>query len=186
MSGAGAALRESIIIPEIDARAESVTIEDLVRTHSQTVFRVAYSVVRNHADAEDVAQETFLRAMKHGKLDEIENHKAWLVKIAWRLALDRTKKMPSEPLDHVIEVLRSDEPLADEAIHERQRSELLRQLLESLPADLREVTVLSTVEEMNSSDIGTVLGIPDGSVRNRLMRARQMMKQKLAAMLEKK
>ena len=186
MSGAGAALQETVIIPEIDARAESVTIEDLVRAYSQTVFRVAYSVVRNHADAEDVAQETFLRAMKHGKLDKIENHKAWLVKIAWRLALDRAKKITTQPLEDVIEVLKAGELPADDAIDARQRSELLRQLLESLPADLREATVLSTVEEMTSADIATVLGIPDGSVRNRLMRARQMMKQKLAAMLEKK
>lgn len=186
MSCAGAALREIVIIPEIAANTASVTMEDLVRAHAQTVFRVAYSLVRNHADAEDVVQETFLRVLKHGRMDKIENHRAWLVKIAWRLALDRAKKIPVEPLDDVMEVLRSNEPLADDAIHERQRGELLRQLLQSLPADLRKVTVLSTVEEMTSADIAGVLGIPDGSVRSRLMRARQMMKEKLAAMLEKK
>lgn len=186
MSWAGAALQENAIGEESEARAQSVTIEDLVRLHAQTVFRVAYSLVRNHADAEDVVQETFLRAWKHGRLDGIENYKAWLVKIAWRLALDRAKRIPAEPLEPMLETLRVAEGSLEDALEEQQRSELLRGLLQTLPPELREVTVLSTVEEMTSGDIATVLGIPEGSVRTRLMRARQMLKQKLAAKLEKK
>ena len=186
MSCAGAALRESAVIPESGERTAGVTIEDVVREHAQTIFRVAYSVLRNHADAEDVAQETFMRVMKHGRLNEIENHKAWLVKIAWRLALDRSRRQPEEPVDAIVETLRSGGPSAEEALHEQQRSELLRRLLTTLPADLREVVVLSTVEEMSSVDVADALGIPEGSVRTRLMRARQMLKQKLAAMMEKK
>jgi len=184
MSWAGAALREHIL--EFATKAESLTIDDLVRQHAQTVFRVAYSLVRNHADAEDLVQETFLRVMRHGRLDRIENHKAWLVKIAWRLALDRAKRIQPEPLDDVIERVRSAEGDLEDAIAAKQRSELLRHLLQTLPSDLREVTVLSTVQEMTSADIAAVVGIPEGSVRTRLMRARQMLKQKLAATLEKR
>jgi RNA polymerase sigma-70 factor, ECF subfamily len=183
MNGAGVALREKIL--ESGARAASVTIEQLVAAHAQTVFRVAYSVIRNHSDAEDVTQETFLRAVKHGRLHRIENHKAWLVKIAWRLALDRSKRISSEPLDQVIQTLPSTEEPLDQVINEQQRSEVLRKLLDTLPRDLREVVMLSTVEEMSSVDIAGVMGIPEGSVRTRLMRARAMLKQKLAAMLEK-
>ena len=84
------AWQESLL--EFERAASSVTVEDLVREHARTVFRVAFSVVRNHADAEDVVQETFLRATRFGKLNSIENHRAWLVKIAWRLALDRTRR----------------------------------------------------------------------------------------------
>jgi RNA polymerase sigma-70 factor (ECF subfamily) len=185
MSWAGTALRESAI-SESESKAQSVTVEELVRLHAQTVFRVAYSLVRNHADAEDVVQETFLRTMKKGRLDGIENHRAWLTKIAWRLALDRAKQIPPEPLEPMLETLRAAEGGLDDVLEEQQRSELLRGLLQTLPSDLREVTVLSTVEEMTSGDIAMVLGIPEGSVRTRLMRARQMLKQKLAAKLEKK
>ena len=185
MSSAGVALRESIIIPEM-AKPASTTIESLVLEHSPTVFKVAYSIVRNHADAEDIAQETFLKAMKHGRFDEIENHKAWLVKIAWRLAIDRTRRTVAEPLDDIIATLRSaDQPLED-AISEQQRSALMRKLVDALPPDLREVVVLSTAEDMTSADVASAMGIPEGSVRTRMMRARQMLKQKLAAMLEKK
>jgi len=183
MSSAGVALGGSIIISEIEKLART-TIEFLVLEHSRTIFKVAYSVVRNQEDAEDIAQETFLKAMKHGRFDEIENHKAWLAKIAWRLALDRVKRAPMEPLDDIIETLRStDQPLED-AIGEQQRSVLMRRLIDALPADLREVVVLSTVEEMTSADIASAMGIPEGSVRTRMMRARQMLKQKLATMLE--
>jgi RNA polymerase sigma-70 factor (ECF subfamily) len=186
MSWAGTASRGTAIGETIKRKVRSVTVEELVTLYAQMVFRVAYSLVRNHADAEDVVQETFLRAMRHDRLDGIENHSAWLNKIAWRLALDRAKRIPAEPLDPILETLRASKWSLEDAIEEQQRSELLRALLHTLPSDLREVTVLSTVEEMTSADIATVLGIPEGSVRTRLMRARLMLKQKLAAKLERK
>lgn len=171
---------------ELDETAASVTMEDLVREHARTIFRVAYSMVRNHADAEDVAQETFLRATRHGRLELIENHRAWLVKIAWRLALDRAKRLPDQPLEDVEATLRSAEGPLDEALSQEQRTLLLRKLIGTLPPDLRQVIVLSTVEEMANADIAQVLGIPEVSVRGRALRARQMLKQKLSAWLEKK
>jgi len=100
--------------------------------------------------------------------------------------VDRTKRAPIEPLDDIIETLRStDQPLED-VIDADQRSALMRRLIDALPSDLREAVVLSTVEEMTSADVASTMGIPEGSVRTRLMRARQMLKQKLAAMLERK
>jgi len=178
------AWQESLL--EIERTAASTTVEVLVREHAQTIFRVAYSVVRNHADAEDVVQETFLRATRFRNLSSIENHRAWLVKIAWRLALDRTRRAVHQPLDDVVATLSTADKPLDEALSEQQRSRLLRQLIATLPADLRDVIVLSTVNEMRSADIAEVLGIPEGSVRGRALRARQMLKQKLSAWLEKK
>jgi RNA polymerase sigma-70 factor (ECF subfamily) len=186
MSSAGAALPETITIAGIGSKAVSRTLEDLVRDHARTVFRVAYSVVRNHADAEDVVQETFLRAMKQGRLDRIGNPKAWLVKVAWRIAVDRAKRAKPEPLDDILDTLRSTDAPLDNAIDQQQRSELLHALLVTLPADLRQVVVLSTVDDMTSADVASAMGIPKGSVRTRMMRARQLLKQKLAAMLEKR
>lgn len=183
MSAVAMASRENIL--EVEQRA-AATIEDLVREHARTVFRVAYSVIRNHADAEDVAQETFLRATRHGRLESIENPRAWLVKIAWRLALDRRRRAPEEPLDDVADKLCSAEGPIDETLSREQRTRLLRQLIATLPSDLREVIVLSTVEEMANADIAQALRIPEVSVRGRALRARQMLKQKLAAWLEKK
>jgi RNA polymerase sigma-70 factor (ECF subfamily) len=86
----------------------------------------------------------------------------------------------------VVQTLRSTDAPLEDAINEQQRSGLMRRLLETLPSDLREIVVLSTVDEMTSADVAIAMGIPEGSVRTRMMRARQLLKQKLAAMLEKK
>lgn len=171
---------------ELERTATSVTMEDLVREHAQTVFRVAYSIVRNRDDAEDVVQETFLRATRHGSLDSIENHRSWLLKIAWRLAVDRIRRVREQPIEDVAEKLRSAEGPLDEALSARQRTELLRHLIGTLPEELRQVIILTTVDEMSSADVAWVLGIPETSVRGRALRARQMLKQKLSAWLEKK
>jgi RNA polymerase sigma-70 factor (ECF subfamily) len=63
---------------------------------------------------------------------------------------------------------------------------LLERLVSSLPRDLREVLILSAAEELTSADISEVLGIPEGSVRTRLLRAREILREKLAALLEHK
>ena len=77
------------------------------------------------------------------------------------------KTFAEEPLDDVIETVHaSDQPL-DDALSEEQRLRLMRQLIATLPSDLRDVIVLSTVDEMVSAEIAQVLGIPEGSVRTR-------------------
>lgn len=68
----------------------------------------------------------------------------------------------------------------------QQMGALLERLIASLPTELREPLTLSTVEELSSPEIAEVLGIPEGSVRMRLMRARQILKEKLSAVLEGK
>src|SRR5258708_32826117 len=65
-------------------------IENLVAGYSGMVFRIAYSILRNHHDAEDAVQECFLRAVKYGRdLEHVRNAKTWLGRIAWTVALDR-------------------------------------------------------------------------------------------------
>lgn len=189
MSCAGqATLRELAI--EAGEVAVADPLEALVREHARTVFRVAYSVVRNHADAEDVVQETFLRVLRKTEvLADVENPRVWLAKVAWRIAIDRTRRRPEQPLDDmeaVLEVLRAPAADLDAHMDDQQRSELLHKLIATLPRELREVVTLSTVEEMSSAEAAEVLGIPEGSVRTRLMRARQMLKQKLMSLLEGK
>ena len=71
-------------------------LEATVREQARLVYKIAYSVLRNHHDAEDVAQETFLRFLRQRKRRvEIRDRRAWLASVAWRVALDR-KRMPGE------------------------------------------------------------------------------------------
>src|ERR1700759_4708289 len=83
------------------AKAEqeaSAQLTGLVEEYSATLYRVAYSVTRNAADAEDVVQEAFLRVLRHlNKLGEVRDYRVWLVRIAWSLVLDRKRRAKSRP-----------------------------------------------------------------------------------------
>jgi len=178
-------LANAVALPE--ERTVSDSVEALVHEHARMVFKIAYSVLRHHADAEDVAQEVFLRVLRHGReLDQVRNQKAWVAKIAWRTAVDRVKRreQPEEDVTSAIEDLRGDRLSMDDALAEQQRMQLLRAMIASLPRDLREPLVLSTVQEMSNSDIAEVLAIPEASVRTRMARARTMLRQKLEVLLE--
>jgi RNA polymerase sigma-70 factor (ECF subfamily) len=165
-------------------------LEATVREQARLVYNVAYSVLRNHHDAEDVAQETFLRFLRKRKhWAEIRDRRAWLATVAWRAALDR-KRIPAtvalEDAAEVVSKLRADGAGVDEIAASRQMMSMVGRLVESLPRDLREALILSTIEELTSAEISQVLGIPEGSVRNRLLRGREILRQKLAALLEPK
>lgn len=179
--------------------AEDEALSTAVRDHAHCVFKVAYSVLRNPADAEDTVQETFLRAMHHAReFAAVDDQRAWLARTAWRIAVDRTRRRPVSSLDDdANEALLAE--LREMEAHEAQREAtqtgaeamlingqmlgLLQSLIAKLPGDLRDVLTLSTVEEMNSRQIAAVLGIPEGSVRTRHLRARKLLKEKLNALL---
>ncbi len=101
-----------------DERQDEV-LESLVREHSRLVYRICYAVLRSHHDAEDATQETFVRVLRYrSKLSAVEDSKTWLAKIAWRVAVDRSKQrgrrqeIPLEdPERPVAEVASSDSPL---------------------------------------------------------------------------
>ena len=100
-------LSESVSTTE----AGSEDLETTVREQARLVYKVAYSVLRNHHDAEDVAQETFLRFLRQRKRwAEIRDRRAWLATVAWRVALD-WKRIPAEvtleDAEEVVSKLRS-------------------------------------------------------------------------------
>ena len=169
----------------VDAAADE--FEAVVREHSRVVYRIAYSVLRNHHDAEDATQETFVRCLRWWKrLDPARDRRAWLARTAWRLALDRRPRHREVSLDdaaQAVSTLRATGAAVDEIASHQQMEALLERLIATLPRELREPLMLSTVEDLTSPEIAEVLGIPDGSVRTRLMRARQILKEKLSVIL---
>ena len=76
-------------------RTPATDVESVVREHARFVFKVAYSILRNVEDAEDVVQETFLRVHRSGELPNVREVRSWLARIAWRVALDRTARHPA-------------------------------------------------------------------------------------------
>jgi len=84
------------------ARTEEDQLELAVRQHAQLVYRIAYSVLCNHHDAEDAAQEVFVRTLRaQRKLSEVDDPRRWLAKIAWRVAIERKRKVTEVGLDDV-------------------------------------------------------------------------------------
>lgn len=168
-------------------------IEAWVAGYSLMAFRIAYSILRNHHDAEDAVQECFLRVLKHRKrLHEVRNPKTWIARIAWTASLDRrsnrAKVLANEDASapEVLMQAHDTNPAADEQLAQRQLHRLMEEMIVTLPEDLRHPLQLSTVQELNSAEIAEILKIPEGSVRTRLMRARQRLKEKLSAVLEAK
>ena len=161
----------------LDSTDEFTALELTVRQHARFVFKVAYGVLRNSHDAEDVVQEVFLRVHRNGT-QGVRDLPAWLATIAFRLALDRTGKQ--ETLDLAQFELSTNAPDAEHIAIHRQQIDRVHRLIAALPEDLRYPLVLAALEELNSRQIGEVLGIPESSVRGRILRARQILKEKLA------
>jgi len=188
-----AILGEMALNHAISTAAVAPTVEGLVTEHARTVFRIAYSILRNHHDAEDAVQECFLKVVKHqDRLGKVRNPKTWLARVAWTTALDKRRRSPAPAsLDDdgtlgkpALESLADPAPAADVQLAGHQMMGLLQKLIAALPDELRQPLELSTVEELNSAEIAEIMEIPEGSVRTRLFRARKLLKEKMVFQLE--
>ena len=180
---------EKVILAETPlASSTTLDFDALVHAHGHFLLNIAYAVLRNSEDAEDVVQETFFRAFRSGELGKVERMHAWLGRIAWRLAVNRLRQrsgnLQKVQTDDLLRTLPARETGAEDLLIKKEREVLLERLLGSLPRDLRETFVLLTVEEMTSRNAAEILGISESSVRDRLSRARKLLKEKLATLVE--
>jgi RNA polymerase sigma-70 factor (ECF subfamily) len=170
----------SAVDDQARTQAEEATLAALVSQYTGTLYRVAFSVLRNPSDAEDAVQEAFLRVLRHrDTLDEVRDQRVWLIRIVWNIVLDRKRRAKTRPeTDDVAELARvlpcnglSAEQIASAAQHHAH----VLVCLEQLPSKEREVLMLSAFEELSSVEIASVLNITESSVRSRLFRARNLM-----------
>ena len=160
------------------AREDEFT--SLVERQSRFVFQVAYSVLRNAHDAEEVVQDTFLKLHRTGAWRGMVDERAFLARAAWRQAVDRRR---GRRLDVVSEMAG---PSHEQAMIDGDLHGLVHQLMDTLPEELRLPLALAAVEEMTSGEIAGVMGIPEGTVRTRILRARRLLKEKLEQRLERR
>jgi len=162
-------------------------LEAAVREHTRLVYRIAYSVSRNHHDAEDATQETFMRVLRYRrKLQGIDDPKRWIARIAWRVAIEQEKKRPADgqgekDVADAISQLRAGGKTAEELASGGEMSTILEGLIAALPDSLRDAIRLSTLQELLPGEIAKILETSEASVRSRLFRARQILKDKLRA-----
>jgi RNA polymerase sigma-70 factor (ECF subfamily) len=151
----------------------------LVERQWRFAYKVAWAVLRQAEDAEDAAQEMFLRIFRTQAWRGLRDERAFVARAAWRAAVDRLRqRRPDAELedDRVAEEIPGPEATAVAANWEAA----VHRLIDHLPEDLRQPLALSA--EMNSREIAAVMGIPEGTVRTRLMRARAVLREKIAAM----
>ena len=161
---------------------EEADFTKLVQRQSRFVFRVAYAVLLNSHDAEDAVQETFLKLYRNSGWRDAENERAYLARVAWRVAVDRHRATPpvaalseSEPLEDAPSL----QPGPEQTLLATDQHALVHSLIDALPEELRVPLVLGAFEELNSREIAAILNTPEGTVRTRQQRARQILRQKL-------
>jgi RNA polymerase sigma-70 factor, ECF subfamily len=155
--------------------------------HLDAAYSLAYWLMRDRADAEDVVQDAYIRALRAFDGFRGENMRPWLLAIvrnvAWRAlavrrrttnnvipieaAYTRAGEDEPEPMS-----IASDEPSAETRLIEAGDRSLLTRALDALTPLFREALILREVEEMSYAEIATVLGVPQGTVMSRLSRAR--------------
>lgn len=160
---------------------DSSRFSELVERQSRFVYRVAYAVVRQVQDAEDVVQETFLKLYRTGAWEEMVEEKAYLARVAWRIAVDRAAQRgavqhDARAADEWMDGLADGGTSPEQDAIASARRALLMRLIDGLPEELRQPLVLGALEEMNSREVGLAMGIPEGTVRTRMMRARTELK----------
>jgi RNA polymerase sigma factor (sigma-70 family) len=149
--------------------------EEVVLPHLDAAFNYARWLTKNDADAQDVVQDAYVRALRFFSSLRDDNARAWLLTIVRNTWYGRFARRaePALALDGMKDQ-RSDEGLDPEALMLQQQAvDTVRRAIEELPADFREVIVLRELEGMSYKDIAAVVGTPIGTVMSRLARGRE-------------
>jgi RNA polymerase sigma-70 factor (ECF subfamily) len=197
MMGTATILWEGRVGPESDVarlrRGDLDALSALITRYQNRLYRYLLRLVREKAEAEDLFQETWLRVVeKIRKFDPDRNFDAWLFTVARNLAFDHLRRIRPGSLDEPAPGIDSDETAASrlvsserpalEGLLERERYGRLGGALETLPVVYREVLTLRFEEEMKLEEIAQVLGTPLSTVKSRLRRSLEQMRNQLEAL----
>jgi RNA polymerase sigma-70 factor (ECF subfamily) len=171
----------SLVLGSMETARAEVDLAELVGAYSALLFRVAHSVLRSEAEAEDVVQDVFVRVLEHRRaLGGVQDMRVWLVRIAWNLAIDRRRRVRPEQFDEgFAEGLAARDVPADAALDEARRMRAVLREMERLPRAERHVLLLSAVEELGTAEMAEVLGRSESAVRALLFRARTRLRERL-------
>jgi len=166
---------------------DSRAFSEIVRRYQRAIYRVAYGFTRIAADADDLAQETFVRAYQAiGRFRVGEPLYPWLARIASNLALSllrSRRRKPEIPLEPLLEAGQQwgidADPAAD--VDRRDRARHLQAAFAELSPEHQAVLVLRVVQDMSYEEIAATLNVPAGTVMSRLSRARAELKSRMAS-----
>lgn len=157
--------------------------DELVRQHADRVYRLAYRLAGNQHDAEDLTQETFIRVFRSVQNYQPGTFEGWLHRITTNLFLDmvrRRARIRMEALPEDYERVPADEPNPEQIYHDSRLAPDLQAALDSLAPEFRAAVVLCDIEGLSYEEIGATLGVKLGTVRSRIHRGRQALRDYLA------
>ncbi|HEY0162479.1 MAG TPA: sigma-70 family RNA polymerase sigma factor [Edaphobacter sp.] len=165
---------------------------DLIRPHERSVYLMALSLLRNEAEAEDAAQETFIKAYRNlGRFRSESRFSTWLIAIVLNEARGRLRRKQPGLTDSIDDTegpvtpaqLTDWREIPSDSLERNEVRTLIRSAVDTLPLPYREVFVLRELEERNIQETAETLGITVASVKMRLHRARLMLQKQLAPQL---
>lgn len=171
-------------------KGDQSAFEEIVSFYQNKVFQICYRMLGNSHEAEDAAQETFVRAyMNIHSFDEKRKFSTWLYRIATNLSIDRIrKKKPDYFLDAEIKgsdgltmysQMSADQRLPEEEVESMELQDYIQKQILSLPPKYRSVIVLRYIDELSLQEISEVLDMPIGTVKTRIHRGREALRKKL-------
>lgn len=187
MGAEGAADADAVrALARAAAGGDAAAFRRLVELHMRAVYAVAYRILRDADDADDVAQETFVRAHQAlARYDARFTFYTWLRTIATRLALNelakrrRRRTEGGETFEAAADTVATDAPDAAETLAGEELRRTLDVALGQLPEEFRSVLVLRVNEAMSYAEIAAALEVPIGTVMSRLSRARALVRRAL-------
>jgi RNA polymerase sigma-70 factor, ECF subfamily len=176
---------------------EKHLFHDLIRPCERSIYFLLFSLLKNEADAEDVAQETVIKVYQNlDKFRGDSQFRTWVLSIARNEGLGRLRKIANrredsldadtddQTGDYTPAILTSWREIPVEALEQKELGNLLRKAIEGLPEIYRNVVLLRDIEEMDIRETAAVLHISEASVKVRLHRARALLQRDLAPQLK--
>ncbi|EOM76105.1 RNA polymerase sigma factor SigE [Rhodococcus rhodnii] len=188
--GAGAAaespdeLSGTAVFDATGERSAMPSWDELVREHGDRVYRLAYRLSGNAQDAEDLTQDTFIRVFRSLSHYQPGTFEGWLHRITTNLFLDmvrRRNRIRMEALPEDYERVPGDGPGPEQIFHDARLDADLQAALDSLAPEFRAAVVLCDIEGLSYEEIGATLGVKLGTVRSRIHRGRQAIRDHLAS-----
>jgi len=166
-----------------------MSFEAMMLPHLDAAYNLAKWLLRNEQDAQDVVQEAFLRAFKSFGGFHGSNGRAWLLTIVRNTSYTLLKKNRvadlTTPFDEEIHASDRESVSAATILERSEDAERIREAMDELPAEFREILTLRHQEDLSYKEIADIAQIPPGTVMSRLARARVKLKERLAARIDK-
>jgi RNA polymerase sigma-70 factor (ECF subfamily) len=176
----GRKLRKVEWTREAECSALRAEFEERLADSSSLAFRVARSVLRNDADAEDIAQEALVKAFRNfEELRERSRFRSWLVRVSFRLALDRLRSGKRRGIREAQWIREQERTRPTECEASSEFQQHLELAIAELPEKLRLVLLLSAMDGHSLDEVAVLLAIPVGTVKSRLFFARKKLAEKL-------